>query len=78
MTTLYYALLASGYGRNPYDTGNYNGTNVSSGGLSNTGIAIGLIVGTAALILLVAMVVRIMRRPSKRSERDDNQGSASQ
>jgi hypothetical protein len=40
-------------------TGNNNG----SGGLTNTGIAIVAIVSVACLLMFVAMIVRIWRRP---------------
>ncbi len=65
MTTLYYTILASVYGSGAYGSSNYNGTN-STSGLSNTGIAIGLIIGIAALVLLVAIAVRIWKRPARR------------
>jgi len=78
MTILYHALLlASTYGSGPYNSYNYDGTNApgaaSGGGLTNTGIAIGLIVGVAALILLIAMAVRIWKRPARKQDDESNQ-----
>jgi hypothetical protein len=78
----YHVILASTYGSGSYDSSTYNGgagttTNTaagSSGSLSNTGIAIVGIVSLAAAILLVAMVVRIWKRPSKRVTSDEPQG----
>lgn len=75
----YYALnfLASTYGSGDYGTSTYNGTTATSGTtstgsgsgtLSNTGIAIVSIVSVAAVILLVAMAVRIWRRPKRAAE----------
>jgi hypothetical protein len=77
-------IFASTYGSGAYNTSNYNGTDAvsgttttttTSGSLSNTGVAIGLIVGLAAAILLAAMVVRIWKRPSRKAipvESDDS------
>jgi hypothetical protein len=74
MTTLYiYNTFASTYGSGQYDANNYNGTATSGTGadgsgsstLSNTGVMIGLIVGAAAAILLIAMIVRIWKRPKR-------------
>jgi hypothetical protein len=76
MTTLYYSILASVYSSGAYSSSNYDGTNAagtSSGSLTNTGILIGLIVGTAALLLLIAMAVRIWKRPARKSEDEANQ-----
>jgi len=69
--------FASTYGCSAYGTGGYTqsatcGAGTSTGGnpesgsnlLVNTGIAISLIVGIAALLLLVAMLVRFWRRPA--------------
>ena len=72
MTMLHYTLLkmfaqaygAGSYGTSAYSTGSST-TGGGSGSLSDTGIAIAAIVTIAALTLLVALVVRIMRRPSK-------------
>jgi hypothetical protein len=74
MTTTYtFNYPASTYGAGNYNQNNYNGTNATStgtagtatngGALSNTGILTGLIVGIAAATLLIAMIVRIWRRP---------------
>jgi hypothetical protein len=71
-TIQYLYLVASTYGSGPYNGGNYNGTDSASGGLSNTGIALGLIVGAAALILLVALAVRIMKRPARKRDDDSS------
>jgi len=68
MQHLIYSVLASTYGAGAYNTSNYNGT--SAGGastLANTGIAVLAIVSAAALILLLAIVVRIWKRPSKKT-----------
>ena len=74
MTHLY-LIMASTYGAGTYDANNYNGTSTttgtgsgSGGTLTNTGIAIAGIVTIAAVLLLVAMVVRIWRRPSKKTQ----------
>lgn len=75
--------LASTYGSGSYNSSTYNGSDATSTGsttgtsggstaaggtLSNTGVLVGLIVGMAAFILLVAMVVRIWRRPNRPAE----------
>jgi hypothetical protein len=75
MHTLLLSLFAATYGSNAYDTSTYGGnvtTQTSTGGaaggglqLSNTGIAIASIVTIACLILLVAILVRVWRRPAK-------------
>jgi hypothetical protein len=77
MTTFYRInTFASTYGSSTYDNGNYNGTNLTSTGtrittdgtgstLTNTGVLVGLIVGVAAATLLIAMIVRIWRRPKQ-------------
>jgi hypothetical protein len=76
MTTTYTLnYLASTYGAGNYNQNNYNGTNATStgtsgtatngGALSNTGVLAGLIVGVAAATLLIAMIVRIWRRPKQ-------------
>lgn len=78
-TTYYTSLLASTYGSSQYNTDVYNGstrTGTGSGGsngdsLTNTGIAIASVVTLAAVILLVAMVVRIWKRPSKKADSSD-------
>jgi hypothetical protein len=72
MTNLYHLVLfASTYGSGKYNVDDYNGSTTSAAGggsqLSNTGVMIGLIVGTSALILLTALLIRIWRRP-KRTE----------
>jgi hypothetical protein len=82
IATYYTPTLASNYGSGTYDTNNYNGTNAVSGstgstgsaggGLSNTGIAVAGIVTLAAVILLVALVVRIWKRPSKKAVAQEN------
>ena len=83
-------LVASTYGSGTYNGSTYNGTATTGstsggtagrsggGSLSNTGVAIAGIVTLAALILLVAMAVRIWRRPAKKLatetvESDENQ-----
>ena len=67
--------LASTYGAGAYNTLNYNGTNTttstgagSGGTLSNTGVAIAGVVTIAAVLLLVALTVRLWRRPSKKPQ----------
>jgi hypothetical protein len=70
-------LVASTYGSGSYNASNYNGTDAvsgttntgtsggtNSGVLSNTGVMVGLIVGVAAATLLIAMIVRVWRRPA--------------
>jgi hypothetical protein len=69
-TSLILSLFASAYGSGSYSENNYNGTDAAAaaattGSLSDTGILIGLIVGISATILLVAMIVRIWKRPSR-------------
>jgi hypothetical protein len=76
-------LLASTYGSGNYNNTTYNGSSTTTasgsgtnGTLSNTGIAVMSIVTVAALILLVALVVRIWKRPSRKVvpvESDDEQ-----
>ena len=44
----------------------------SGGGLVNTGIAVGAIVGIAAVILILAIVVRAWRRPGKKTPKSDD------
>jgi hypothetical protein len=62
------------YGCSAYGTGGYTqstacgtGSTANSGSnlLVNTGIAISLIVGLAALLLLAALLVRFWRRPAR-------------
>jgi hypothetical protein len=66
-------LLASTYGTGDYDGSTYNGqttttgSGANGGGLTNTGVMIAGVVTLAALILLVAVVVRIWRRPAKQT-----------
>jgi hypothetical protein len=92
MTTFYrIPNFASTYGSGSYDVGNYNGTNVTTTGsgtgtsgtgsgsaLSNTGVLVGMIVGVAAATLLIAMVVRIWRRPKRAPVTVSSDGEASQ
>ena len=86
MNTSYYRItFASTYGSGAYDSSNYNGsgttassgtTGVSGSGggtLSTTGIAVLGVVSLAAVILLVAMAVRIWKRPSSRAASDEVQ-----
>ena len=69
MRALFYNwILASTYGAGAYSTSTYNGGST----LSNTGIAIGFIVGAAALVLLIAMAIRIWKRPSKKAPTAEN------
>jgi len=78
MTTAFLlSLVASTYGSGTYNSSSYNGSAATSGAsggpLTNTGIMIGLIIGVSALILLVAMFVRIWKRPSrKQAESEEN------
>jgi hypothetical protein len=71
-TALLVSLFASVYGSGTYNSDTYNGTsaagNGSGGGLTNTGIMIGLVIGISALILLIAMFVRIWKRPSRNQQ----------
>jgi len=69
-TAFYSLILASTYGSGAYSTSTYNGTSGggSSNALSNTGIAVAVFVTIAAVLLLTAMVVRIIKRPSKSSQ----------
>jgi Na+/proline symporter len=67
-------LFAQVYGAGGYDTATYGGSSTStttgtsgSGALTNTGIAVASIVTIAAVLLLVAMAVRIWRRPNKQA-----------
>ncbi|HSW99333.1 MAG TPA: hypothetical protein VLF71_05885 [Candidatus Saccharimonadales bacterium] len=64
------------YGCSAYGSGAYNssavcgastssGSGAASGTLTNTGIAVSLIVGVASLLLLVAILVRFWRRPAR-------------
>jgi len=80
--TLILSFIASVYGSGNYNANNYNGTNAvaggttdgtTGGGLTNTGIAIGLIVGVSAAILLVAMIVRIWKRPARKQESESDE-----
>lgn len=70
MTFLHYLVLASVYGSGAYSSSTYDGTGGEGNALTNTGIVIGLVVGVAALILLIALVVRIWRRPSRNVPND--------
>ena len=64
--------LADAYGAGPYGNSTYScnsatstcGRPAASGGLVNTGVAVGLFVGVAALILLAVVVIRFWRRPA--------------
>jgi len=61
-------MFAQVYGAGSYNSATYGGSGTASGsgnGLTNTGIAIAAIVTVAAVLLLVAIVVRIWRRPGK-------------
>lgn len=72
VATLVYRLFAQAYGAGSYNSAAYGGSSTAAGGgLTNTGIAIISIVTIAALLLLVAIVVRIWRRPSKRVVPDE-------
>ncbi len=71
MSLLYYhEIFAQAYGQGTYDNSTYgqatsSGTgsgSSASNGLTNTGIAIASIVTIAAVLLLIALVVRIWRR----------------
>jgi len=62
----YVYLIASVYGSGNYDTSSYNGSSAASGGLlTNTGLDIAVIVTLACAITLVAVVVRISKRPKR-------------
>jgi len=72
MKTLFYNwFLASAYGAGTYSNSTYNGGSV----LADTGIAMAAIVAAAALILLIAMAVRIWKRPSKKAPAAENDES---
>jgi hypothetical protein len=58
-------LIASTYGSGSYNSSTYNGQSTGSGSLTDTGIAITSIVTAAVVILLLAIVVRIWKRPAK-------------
>lgn len=69
-----YTILASTYGQGNYNSSTYNGqtTTTGSGGggssngggvLSNTGFDVLLAVTAACLILFVALIVRLYKRP---------------
>jgi uncharacterized membrane protein YhaH (DUF805 family) len=75
MTTLYLlsSLVASVYGAGPYDSDVYNGSSTSgaAGGgssLTNTGILIAFIAGTAALLMLIAVMVRVWHRANRKAK----------
>ena len=76
---LYYVNFAQAYGQGTYSSCSYNdstscttsgsgtsGSGTSNGGLADTGLAIAVIVTLACLIVFVAMMVRIWRRPSRK------------
>ncbi|MEJ0073307.1 MAG: hypothetical protein WDN27_04485 [Candidatus Saccharibacteria bacterium] len=63
LASIYY-LLASTYGSGPYNGSNYNGTSSGSSNLlTNTGFDIIATITLACVILLIALVIRIWRRP---------------
>lgn len=47
-------------------TGSNSGSGTSSGGLANTGIMVVAFVTLACLIMFIALVVRLWRRPSRK------------
>jgi hypothetical protein len=62
--------LASTYGSGSFDTSTYNGattsTGTASGGsLADTGTAVALFITVACVIIFVALVIRIWKRPRK-------------
>lgn len=65
--------FASTYGSGAYDSSTYNGSTQSGstassaagGTLTDTGIALASIVTLACLVLLVAVAVRIWKRPAR-------------
>ena len=70
--------FADAYGSGPYGAGIYgcdSATNcastttppANSSTLTNTGIAVGLVVGVACLLLLLAVLARFWRRPAQKS-----------
>jgi len=59
------SILASAYGAGAYNTSTYNN---SGSTLTNTGIYVIGIVTFAAVLLLIAMVVRIWKRPNKKTD----------
>lgn len=78
MSAIYFTQkVASTYNSSAYDTSNYGGSTTQSstsstapgGVLTNTGIALAGIVTLAAVVLLVAIVVRVWRRPTKKADR---------
>ena len=58
-------LFAATYGSGNYNTNNYNGTD--AGVLSNTGVYVAGFITLAAVLLLAALIVRIWRRPGKKT-----------
>jgi hypothetical protein len=72
MATYTYIRFGQAYGDGNYNTCTYNGvpscesgTGASNGSLINTGVAVAGIVTLACLIALIAVIVRIWRKPSK-------------
>lgn len=61
----YNTLLAQAYGSGKYNSITYGGSGGGGSDLTNTGIAIAAVVTAAVVILLIAMIVRIWRRPTK-------------
>jgi hypothetical protein len=83
MTTVFVlSILASVYGSNPYNTGNYNGisdgSSTGNGPLTNTGVWVAMIIGVAALLVLLAMFVRIWRRPKRTRQADASDDESTQ
>jgi hypothetical protein len=63
------SLFASVYGSGAYDSSTYNGaqssTSSSSSVLTNTGFDIALIVTVACVLALLAIIVRVWKRPKR-------------
>ena len=69
MNNNYYIYFAQIYNQNAYGACQYNtnttGCTTSNTGLSNTGLMVAGVVTLAAMIILLALVVRIWRRPRR-------------
>jgi hypothetical protein len=63
----------SAYGTCPYNSAATCSATSSNSGLVNTGIAVGMVVGVACLILLIAILVRFWRRSPKKGAQTTRQ-----
>jgi predicted MFS family arabinose efflux permease len=77
MTALLYRTFAQVYGAGSYNSSTYSGSSTTAsnagGGLTNTGVAIATIATVAAVLLLIAIVVRIWHRPNKNATSDNSE-----